>query len=359
MPRFVLTLLALFTFSHCGTQNKVSVNEEATFTTLFAAGDKENVACYRIPALLRSDRGTLIAAVDERVPSCGDLRSNKDINIVIRTSNDNGSTWSKIRRVVDYPLGESASDPSFILDRTSGEIFMFFNYMDLEKAPGEYRLQSISSTDEGRSWSAPVDVTPQITKPEWRHDFQFITSGKGVQLENGMLLHTLVNLDKGLHLFGSRDHGKSWFLIDTPIMPGDESKVVELADGRWMINSRVNNSGLRYVHLSDDEGTSWTSRPDSILIDPGCNASLIRYPSDNLGRKRNALLFANAFSADKRENLSVHISHDEGVSWTKVQSIYPASSAYSSLCLLDRGEVGVFFEKDDYRACVFTRFGLE
>ncbi|MFK7931990.1 MAG: exo-alpha-sialidase, partial [Saprospiraceae bacterium] len=254
-----------------------TAEETTSFVNLFSTTENDKVSCYRIPVLLKTQNGNLIAAIDERNTSCADLRANKDINIVIRRSEDNGQSWLPIQIVVDYPFGESASDPSLILDTSTGKIFMFFNYMDVEKSPNQYFLQYISSTDNGKTWSTPVDITNQISKPEWANDFKFITSGRGIQTKSGKLLHTLVNLERGLHVFGSDDQGQSWYLIDTPITPGDESKIVELADGSWMINSRVNKSGLRYVHTSDNEGKTWVSKPDSTLIDPSCNASLIRY----------------------------------------------------------------------------------
>lgn len=99
-----------------------------------------------------------------------------------------------------------------------------------------------------------------------------------------------MNLNNGLHLFVSDDHRESWYLIDTPIIPGDESKIIELIDGTWMINSRINEKGIRFVHTSTDEGATWHSKPDSSLIDPGCNASIIRYTSIKGGadKKQNS-----------------------------------------------------------------------
>jgi sialidase-1 len=329
------------------------------FVDLFRAEDQPGVACYRIPALVTTRNGTLIAAIDERNNSCADLRSNADINIVLRTSSDNGRTWSAIERIVDYPYGESASDPSLIVDRTTGEIFLFFNYMNVAAAPGEYYLRYVVSRDDGASWSAPVDITGQVARPAWKHDFKFITSGRGTQLRSGTLLHTLVNLDRGLHVFGSEDHGQSWFLIDTPIRPGDESKIIELTNGDWMINSRVNNSGLRYVHRSSDNGRTWTSAPDSTLVDPACNASLLWYTRRADGFAKDRLLFANPASAHARENLSLWLSYDEGETWAFRKSIYAARSAYSSLCVLDTGAIGIFFEKDDYQTNVFARVTLD
>ena len=76
------------------------------FQSLFNTNLKEGVSCYRIPALAKAPNGDLIAAIDERVVSCGDLRYNEDINIAIRRSEDNGKTWSEIEVIVDFPLGE-------------------------------------------------------------------------------------------------------------------------------------------------------------------------------------------------------------------------------------------------------------
>lgn len=319
----------------------------------------EWVACYRIPALATAPDGTVIAAIDERVPSCADLGKNKDINIVIRRSEDHGETWLPLQTVVDYEPGIAASDPSMIVDRETREVFLFYNYMDHNEAPDIYRLHFIKSADSGLTWTKPEDITSQVTKSEWHADFQFITSGEGIQTRSGVLLHTLVNLANGLHLFGSRDHGATWFLIDHPLVPGDESRVVELADGSWMVNSRVRNAGMRYVHVSPDEGASWTTRPEPALPDPACNASLIRYTSVVEGQKKNRLLFSNANSKDKRENLTVRISYDEGSTWTAGKTIYAGPSAYSTMTILHNGDIGLFFEKDDHQENVFVRFSLE
>jgi len=330
-----------------------------TYENLFFSGMKEGVACYRIPAIVTAVNGDLIAAIDERVPSCGDLKWSKDINIIARRSSDNGMTWTEVEVVVDFPFGKSASDPSMIVDEVTGEIFLFYNYMDLDKEKDVYYLHVVKSSDHGKSWSAPVDITSQISKPEWHDNFKFITSGRGYQTKTGELIHCMVNLDNGMHVFGSNDHGKSWYLIDTPIKPADESKIIELVDGSWMINSRVKDQGLRFIHLSDNHGKSWKSYPDSNLIDPGCNASVVRYTSIENGDDKNRLLFSNAKMTKGRMNMTVRISYDEGKTWSDGKTIYPGGSAYSSLTILKNGDIGLFFEKDNYKENVFVSFSLE
>ncbi|MDY0240379.1 MAG: sialidase family protein, partial [Bacteroidales bacterium] len=299
---------------------------------LFAPGKEKNIACYRIPALVTSRDGDLIAVCDQRVPTCADLNGNRDINIVMRTSPDNGENWSEIRTIVDYPEGRSASDPSLITDLVTGTLFLFFNYMDHDQEKGVYYLRVTKSTDNGKTWSTPEDITDQITKPDWHGDFKFITSGRGMQTQSGKLVHTLVNLQKGLHLFRSEDHGRSWSLLEVPLIPGDESKIIELADGTWMVNSRVNGAGHRYVHLSADEGKTWVTHAEAGLADPGCNASLIR--------EGNLLFFSNPNCTDQRRNLTLRISTDQGKTWGEGRSMWAGNSAYSSMTFIPGKGIG-------------------
>lgn len=326
---------------------------------LFNATENDNISCYRIPAIVTAPNGDLLVAIDERVPSCGDLKWSGDINIVVRRSTDNGKTWSDIEKIVDFPLGRSASDPSMIVDEITGNIFLFYNFMDLDKERDVYYLHVMQSADNGKTWSEPKDITSQIAKPEWHKDFKFITSGRGIQTSTGKLLHCMVNLNNGMHVFGSDDHGETWYFIDTPVEPGDESKIVELADGSWMINSRANGKGMRYVHVSTDEGKTWKSRPEPELIDPGCNGSIIRYTSIKDGYKKNRLLFSNAKMEKDRENMTVRISYDEGLTWSEGKTIYPGGSAYSSLTVLENGDIGLFFEKDGHKENPFLSFSLK
>ena len=322
---------------------------------LFNVKMKSTVSCYRIPALVLAKNGDLIAAIDERGPSCADLKANDNINIVIRNSKDNGKTWSDIRTLIDYPVGRSASDPSFILDSKTGALFLFYNYMDLNKERDIYYLHVMKSTDNGETWGKPEDISNQISKPEWHGDFKFITSGKGTQTASGILLHTLVNLKYGVFVFGSNDHGKTWFLRDTPVKPADESKIIELSDGSWMVNSRVNSPGMRYVHISNDQGNSWSSRAENALTDPACNAAIIHYNY----KKINCLLFVNSDSKDSRKNLSIKVSYDEGKTWTDGKTIYAGESAYSDMVVLKNGEIGLLFEKNGYRENVFLSFPFQ
>jgi len=325
---------------------------------LFVSGTR-NTHTFRIPALLTAQNGDLLAVCDARRTSAADLIHVRDIDIAIRRSADNGETWSDMELICDFGDGRPASDPSLILDRASGEIFCFYNTMDQDRAPREFRFYLQRSGDHGRTWGEALDITDQIAKPAWTMDFKFITSGRGVQTRAGELLHTLVRPGRGVHVFGSRDRGRSWNLVtESPLDPGDESKVVELVDGRLMVNCRVNGHGFRWVHRSDAGGTTWQGHSAHSLVDPGCNASIIRYTSVRDGFAKNRLLFSNANSFAGRKNLAVRISYDEGQTWSDGKVIDPGPSAYSSLTICRDGTIGVLYEPG-HQEVRFVRFTLE
>ncbi len=344
---FSLALAALFVTVGCQSSDHSdpdAVMREGIEHVLFATPADSSVACYRIPALDEVG-GVLIAAIDERVPSCQDLRANRDSNILIRRSFDKGSTWEVAQRVMDYEDGVAASDPSFIVDRSNQRIHMLVNVMDHDDAPGQYRFHLISSDDFGATWSAPVDITDQVTPSEWANDFMFVTSGHGVQAEDGTLLHTIVNLQRGVHVLMSGDYGASWKLAPSPVVPGDESKIITLEDGSWMVNSRVAGAGHRWVHRSLDRGASWISEPDSALVDPAVNASLVRHPE--------GLIFVNAHHPDERANLTIRVQKDGA--WQEVMTLEEGSAAYASAAILEDGSLGVFYERKGYTENVFQR----
>lgn len=319
---------------------------------LFGPKMKPGVACYRIPALITTKDGTVIAVADERMGSCQDLGKNDDINLVIRRSRNDGRTWSSIETLIDFPKGQSASDASLLTDTQTGEVFLLYNFMDHVNHKGRYRFHLMRSSDAGKTWTKPEDITRQIIQPDWLDDFMFITSGNGIQTRSGVLLHTLVSVTRNSGwVFGSVDHGKTWQLFPGELKPADESKITELSDGRWMVNARVNKTGYRFVHTSDNQGKSWTTSGDTRLTDPGCNAALLTTSS---GSKKK-LLFVNLNDARQRQNLSVRFSSDDGLTWSNPRTIYSGSAAYACLSEMSGGKAGLIFERDDYGKISFVR----
>ncbi|QQL45152.1 sialidase family protein [Sulfuriroseicoccus oceanibius] len=326
-------------------------------TTVFTAGEND-CHTYRIPAIITAPNGDLIASCDARWKTSADLIHARDIDIVIKRSTDNGKTWGPIEVVADYPDGTGGTDPSFILDRETGEIFVFYSYMGKKGQTKEFRFHVRSSKDNGKTWSEHRDITADIAPQDWsKGAFKFISSGRGSQMEDGTLIHNYVVLGKGAKIFGSRDHGKTWELMDSEIKPADESRVLELTDGRLMVNSRV-GGGFRWVHISEDGGKTWDSKREIQLIDPKCNGAIIRYTSKKDGYAKDRLLFCNAGSQNGRKNLTVRISYDEGKTWSAGKVVDPGPSAYSELTILEDGSIGVLWEPG-YNSIKFARFTLE
>lgn len=322
---------------------------------VFVSGE-DDTNTYRIPAIITAQNGDLLAVIDARRNNSSDLIHQRAIDITFKRSKDNGKTWGKMETIADLPKGEGASDASLILNRDNGEIFCFYNWMGKTR---EFRFYVQSSKDHGMTWSEPKDFTDEVVPKEWNKlDFKFITSGRGIQTRDGELLHNFVHLPtRSVFLYGSKDGGKSWNFYDSKISPADESKVVELSDGRLMVNSRVGRD-YRWVHRSNDRGETWDSQKEFELPDPRCNASIIRYTSTKDGYAKDRLLFSNAGSQSGRVNLTIRISYDEGKTWSAGKVVNPGASAYSSLTILENGDIGVLYENGNART-KFASFTLE
>ena len=314
---------------------------------LFKSGDG-GVNTFRIPAIATATNGDLIAVADARFKSGKDLNGGDPIATVVRRSADCGKTWTERELICSWPDGFSASDPSLIVDRQTGEVFCFANVWDHKNAKGVYQVWMASSLDNGKTWSKPRDLTASIHRPEWpRTVWGFVTSGSGIQTKDGTLLHTIPLVGKEGWLFGSRDHGKTWGTIGKPFPGKDECKVVELADGKWMVNSRA-NGGARWVCVSADRGETWASKRDPQLVDPTCNAAILRVG--------DTLYFANANHPNRRINMTVRASKDGGVTWNNGLVFDSLGAAYSDLTLMKDGRLGLLYETAGYKTIRFISF---
>ncbi len=327
--------------------------------SLFVSGT-ENVHTFRIPAMVTTTSGTLIAATDARIDNSADLGGTGNIDIVYKRSTDNGTTWSDMLTAADFPGVEGASDCSMIVDKTTDEIFMFYNYAD---ATDNFQWPYMTkSADDGLTWSEYRNLNNDLYNPSW--SWAFVTSGRGIQTSNGSLRHVINVVQgspKGALIFGSDDHGETWFSVTNPIASNsDESKLVELEDGSLMMNCRQTTTNKRLIGQTNDDGNTWyNTHYDNALIEPKCNASIIRYTSVSEGFQENRLLFSNPASTSARVNMTVKISYDEGETWNEGKVVFPGSAAYSSLTVLDDYTIGLLYEANDYQEIKFARFSLD
>ena len=349
-------------------------------TVLWKNGDN-GVKVYRIPALCTAPDGkTLVAVCDARYDHAQDLNRKggpggdyQKINIAVRTSKDGGKTWTPSVYSHEWKWDAeekwAGSDPSFIVDEKAKKIFLFYNVAEYVKEAGIYKQYVQESSDNGKTWGEPRDITADIRPQGWpKNGFVFITSGSGIQTKEGTLLHTVVFVNKAVALFGSEDGGETWKAYGKPTtLPGDECKVVELSSGELMINSRK-DVGAREVFVSPDRGETWSHRSDKSLQDGRCNAQIMTYPLGKkyAGKKLGAvkypeeiLVFSNC-NAGGRSNLTLRTSWDDGQTWSEGLTIEPGKASYSDLCLIpakikgNPPDLGVIFEgsgETDIRFC--------
>jgi sialidase-1 len=355
-------------------------------SAVFTSGTN-NYASFRIPAIIKAPNGDLLAFCEGRVNNSGDFGN---IDIVMKRSVDGGNSWSAIRVVVDADSLQ-AGNPAPVVDlldpeHPGGRIFLFYNTgnnheAEVRKGKGERKVVFVTSTDNGKTWGAPVDISAETHRHGKAEDWRSYanTPGHALQLERGKYkgrIYVAANHSEGApkgnfedyraHGFYSDDHGKTFSLSKSVGFPGgNESTAAELSDGRLMMNSR-NQRGdkrMRIVSVSEDGGNRWASSFfDSTLIDPVCQGSVL-----NIGWKDNlaVLAFSNSATANRRDSLVVRVSLDEGVTWKYSLLIdhdpdkKKNHTAYSDLVLVNKKTLGVLYERNGYKEILFQTIQLK
>ena len=364
---------------------------------------------YRIPGLAVTPRGTLLAIYDVRRNSSRDLQG--DIDIGLSRSIDGGQSWEPMRIVLDMDrwggLPEKyngVSDANILVDKNTGEIFVAGLWMygvldnngrwveglnkeskawnhqwrDKGSQPGFGVKQTAQfliarSGDDGKSWSAPENLTQRLKDESW---WLFAPApGNGITMADGTLVMPAQGRDdKGIpfsNIIWSRNHGKSWTVSRPAGHNTTESAVVQLKDGRIMLNMRDNRNRKekgagngRAIAVSDDLGKTWTEHPAShhALIEPVCMASLIRHEyHDRDGKLKSILLFSNPDNKYARKSISIKVSLDDGMTWPeKYWLLLDAGRGrgYSCLASIDEKYIGILYEGSQ-ADMTFEKIGLE
>ena len=306
-------------------------------TRLFNRGDF-GYHTFRIPAVVVSEAGTVLAFAEGRVDSPAD---SGNIDLVLRRSFDGGHSWGPLQ-IVYEDGGETIGNPVPIVDRITGTIWLLFCRNNTE-------VFVTSSTDDGATWPPPRNITSDVADLVW----SFVATGPvhGFQTADGRLVAPSYRNDTGSpsnvrsYLIYSDDHGSTWQAGDYPGSRSGEPSALETEDGRIYLNARSwDGLNQRAVAFSRDGGASWLPLAyDDRLPDPPCQGAVTRY-TDKFTGDRNRLLMSNPPSLD-REKLSVRISYDEGLTWTHGRMLYPFDTGYSDITILPNGAVGVFYER--------------
>lgn len=327
---------------------------------------------YRIPSVIVTPKGTLLAFAEARRTGGGD---SGDIDLVVRRSRDGGASWSAMQVVGDNGPN-TFGNPCPVVDTRTGVIWLLTTHnlgTDREKdiiagtSQASRTVWAMKSADDGVTWSTSIEITSSVKKPDWT--WYATGPGVGIQTRGGRLVIPANHVEAGTgihrsHMFFSDDAGKRWTLGASSAAGTNESQVVELADGRLMLNMRNHPpkpENFRMVATSHDGGRTLSEmRGDRTLVEPPAQASLLRLSADE-AHDRNRLLFANPASA-KRERLTVRVSYDEGTTWPAGRVVHEGPAAYSSLAVLPDLSIGLLFERGDrspYEKITFSRFTLE
>lgn len=378
------TYLFILMFIFFAQENKPQLEPAFVNEQVLFAKNTYGYHSYRIPSLVVTRTGTVLAFAEGRKENSSDTG---DIDMLLKRSFDGGKNWEEQQIVWDD--GENVcGNPTPVLDEETGTLWLLMTWNRGEdhetdiikkKSKDTRRVYVSSSSDEGKSWTTPIDITATTKDPDW--GWYATGPGMGIQIQNGVHKGRLIvpanhsyddpqgtvsggPYEYGSHSIYSDDHGQTWQLGGTIRPKSNECQVVELADGEGTLLMNMRSyfgRNVRTQAFSHDGGATWSEPEDSPdLTEPVCQASLIRYSWPQNGQK-SRILFANPASTI-REQMTVKLSEDEGQSWYTVRTIYEGHSAYSSLAVLPTREVLCLYEngrENPYEKITLARFTID
>jgi len=348
------------------------------FGTALAQHMEDGVHTYRIPCLVTTNNGTLLAVFDRRVETHRDPQG--DVNIGLKRSTDGGKSWSPTQIILDRghwggltPRYNGVTDACILVNIHNNDIFAGALWMHGQWVKGKWegipsdpkaelgrkkasmpgmteketcQFLLTKSSDDGKTWSDALNLT-NIKKPEWR--LYALSPTNGITLEDGTLVFPC-KVPGNVALTYSKDGGASWTV--SPLGPktnGAENAIVQLSDGSIMLNARASgDSNYRTVYTTPDLGKTWIEHPTNgkVLIEPGCHGSLYKHEYTVNGTKKSILFFSNPDSDKKRQRMTIKVSFDEGMTWPEKNQILldEERSAYSSITSVDEHTIAILYE---------------
>ncbi|GCB34575.1 sialidase family protein [Bacteroides faecalis] len=332
------------------------------------AGD-DNSASFRIPGLVTTNKGTLLGVYDVRYNSSVDLQEYVDIGL--SRSTDGGKTWEKMRLPLSFgefgglPAAQNGvGDPSILVDTKTNTVWIVAAWthgMGNQRAwwsshPGmdlnhTAQLVMVKSTDDGKTWSKPMNITEQVKDPSWY--FLLQGPGRGITMSDGTLVFPTQFIDStripNAGIMYSKDRGKTWKMHNLARTNTTEAQVVEVEPGVLMLNMRDNRGGSRAVAITKDLGKTWKEHPSSrkALQEPVCMASIIHVSAKDNILNRDILLFSNPNTTKGRNHITIKASLDRGLTWLPEHQLLLDEAegwGYTCLTMVDKETIGILYE---------------
>ena len=332
------------------------------------AGD-DGSAAFRIPGLVTTNKGTLLGVYDVRYNSSVDLQEYVDVGL--SRSTDGGKTWEKMRLPLSFgeygglPKAQNGvGDPSILVDTKTNTVWIVAAWthgMGNQRAwwsshPGmdmnhTAQLMMVKSTDDGKTWSEPINITEQVKDPSWY--FLLQGPGRGITMSHGTLVFPTQFIDStripNAGIMYSKDRGKTWKMHNMARTNTTEAQVVEIEPGVLMLNMRDNRGGSRAVSITKDLGKSWTEHASSrkALNEPVCMASLLNVKALDNVLNKDILLFSNPNTVKGRDHITIKASLDKGLTWLPEHQLLLDEDpgwGYSCLTMIDKETIGILYE---------------
>ena len=332
-----------------------------------------------LPGLIVTTQGTAIAVCQKRHGSMGD--GGNQVDILMSRSEDGGNTWQRQEVIFEEAGAYTYLGPIFE-DCTMGTVFVAFWKMpadildDLgyfsEYAKGGGGFYLLKSTDQGRSWSDPLYVSPRPNAEGWVgwpnncvHGIQLVFGPRKGRLVIPAFLYKegepgQVPGVRGGLLY-SDDGGQSWSAGAVLPEGSDEVSLVETAAGGIYVSYRKNTlaTGKRHFARSIDYGETFSEHGQHEEVpDANLHAGLIRYrEGEEVGD--DLLLFSNPSPA---KDMTIRMSRDEGRSWDISRRVERGLSRYSDLAVTADGTILCLYTNGvvrDREKISVARFNLE